>query len=645
MAISTILQIADQMTGPLRSIHAANLAVLEDFREMGSQTITVDAEQATKEIAGMAEELMDAGEAQDTLRDKLRETSEEQERFNDSLGRGQRQTESFSGSVQKLVKAFAGFAGFSAMKGYVTDAMAAFDVQNNAEKQLKTVLYNVQAAPGAFDSLAATASNIQGHTIYGDESMLAGAGEIATYISDTAAIEKVMGTLTNYAAGMSGGGELNPQQMVEYATQLGKALNGTYDGLKDRGFELTKAQQKIIETGTDMEKALVIDDVINQSWANLAEQMANTPQGQIIQFKNNLGDISEVVGGRVYPAVMELFSAANQNMPQIESAMMIFADGAALVVYGLSEIVSAAGSVYAVIADNWGIIGPIVYGAAGAFLVYNGVLLAHKGYLAMAAAWQSITATATTIMAIRAGTATAAQASFNMVLLASPITWFAGGVLLGVVALYSFIGMLNQAMGTTYSATGIIAGAFATMGTVIVRIFLWFGDIALGVLQGIAEAVDFVMDTDYAGAVAGWRENLSGFAKEKFDLSEAFGKGYDWGKALPEKLGKLNPLENLNLDKYQFDVGRMSLPEVSDPLGDIADDTGSIKKSLEISEEELKYLRDIAEREVINRFTTAEIKVEMHNNNQISGTDDLDGILDALEEKLYEGMIVAAEGV
>lgn len=183
------------------------------------------------------------------------------------------------------------------------------------------------------------------------------------------------------------------------------------------------------------------------------------------------------------------------------------------------------------------------------------------------------------------------------------------------------------------------------MGTVIVRIFLWFGDIALGVLQGIAEAVDFVMDTDYAGAVAGWRESLSGFAKEKFDLSEAFGKGYDWGKALPEKLGNINPLETLSLDKYQFDVGSMSLPEMADSLEEIADDTGSMKKSLEISEEELKYLRDIAEREVINRFTTAEIKIEMNNNNQISGADDLDGILDALEEKLYEGMTVAAEGV
>lgn len=80
-------------------------------------------------------------------------------------------------------------------------------------------------------------------------------------------------------------------------------------------------------------------------------------------------------------------------------------------------------------------------------------------------------------------------------------------------------------------------------------------------------------------------------------------------------------------------------------LDDISGDTGSIKKSLEISEEDLKYLRDIAEREVINRFTTAEIKVDMQNYNQVSSSMDLDGIADQLLDVVYDRMTVAAEGV
>jgi len=68
--------------------------------------------------------------------------------------------------------------------------------------------------------------------------------------------------------------------------------------------------------------------------------------------------------------------------------------------------------------------------------------------------------------------------------------------------------------------------------------------------------------------------------------------------------------------------------------------------NLEITEEDLKYLRDIAEQEAINRFTTAEIKVDMGGiNNNVSSNVDLDGMVTYLEEKLYETMEIAAEGV
>ena len=80
-------------------------------------------------------------------------------------------------------------------------------------------------------------------------------------------------------------------------------------------------------------------------------------------------------------------------------------------------------------------------------------------------------------------------------------------------------------------------------------------------------------------------------------------------------------------------------------VGKIAGDTGSIKESLDVAEEDLKYLRDIAERETINRFTTAEIKVDMTNNNNINSELDIDGIVEQLGDKLEEKMEVVAEGV
>ena len=65
-----------------------------------------------------------------------------------------------------------------------------------------------------------------------------------------------------------------------------------------------------------------------------------------------------------------------------------------------------------------------------------------------------------------------------------------------------------------------------------------------------------------------------------------------------------------------------------------------------MSEEDLKYLRDIAERDAINRFTTAEIKIDMGGvNNNVSSNTDLDGMISYLEDNLYNAMATAAEGV
>lgn len=91
---------------------------------------------------------------------------------------------------------------------------------------------------------------------------------------------------------------------------------------------------------------------------------------------------------------------------------------------------------------------------------------------------------------------------------------------------------------------------------------------------------------------------------------------------------------------YQLDPGAFEIPV----LDGIKNDTGKISKSLEVSEENLQYLRDIADRDTINRFTTAEIHVDMTNNNSITNTNDVDGIVTSLEIALEERLNAVAEG-
>ena len=81
------------------------------------------------------------------------------------------------------------------------------------------------------------------------------------------------------------------------------------------------------------------------------------------------------------------------------------------------------------------------------------------------------------------------------------------------------------------------------------------------------------------------------------------------------------------------------------PAGKTADNTGKMAESMEDAEEDMQYLRDIAEKDYVNKFTTAEIKLELNNTNHISKEVDADSFLDKLGEHLTEQVAIAAEGV
>ena len=81
------------------------------------------------------------------------------------------------------------------------------------------------------------------------------------------------------------------------------------------------------------------------------------------------------------------------------------------------------------------------------------------------------------------------------------------------------------------------------------------------------------------------------------------------------------------------------------PAGKTADNTGKMAESMEGAEEDMQYLRDIAEKDYVNKFTTAQINLELNNTNHISKEVDADSFLDKLGEHLTEHVAIAAEGV
>lgn len=206
----------------------------------------------------------------------------------------------------------------------------------------------------------------------------------------------------------------------------------------------------------------------------------------------------------------------------------------------------------------------------------------------------------------------------------------------------------------------------------IVRLFFDLVDTILSLLQSLAGAMDTIFGSDLSGAVQGWRDSLSNRVDEtfgrgeeimaqlnaedmhlgRFEYGKALAAGYRFGERIDESIANFDlsslfdtnvpsAVDYANLSNY----GIGGLGGIETGVDDIAGNTGAIKDSMDITEEELKYMRDIAEQEAINRFTTAEIHVEQTNHNTIKSGMDLDGVMTGLTDAVNEAVDIMAEGV
>lgn len=708
----------------------------------------------------------------------IRDNVDEQGRFNREIQEGTDYAGQLKGMIASAVGAFAGVAGIRKAFSFVQDCTEAFNTQLNAETQLISVLANMldedyvaqfelettadttgaineinaiqnsvdevvvpvsaesRALVAAFDQITEKASEIQSRGIYGDEAMIAAAAEFSTYFTDTDAITMMMDTLADYAIGMSGGGEIGSQEMVDYATNLGKIMSGAYDAMAKKGFELTDAQKAIIEgtatqeqivatlgeeyvnMSSDMQAAAAISQVIEESWAGLYESMSNTPEGKIIQLTNAWGDMKEVVGGQLYPYVLLFVDAITENWSTIEGVVSAITTGLEYLLGVLSWLMEGAINFAQVVIDNWSWISPIIYGIAGALAVYYGwqlavntINLVSKGIHILMAVAQMMHAAATGALTAATAAEIAAQNGLNAALYACPIVWIIVLIIALIALFYAAVAAVNKFAGTSVSATGIICGVFMVAAAFIGNLFvtlinfvidifvvLWnfiaafanfFGnvfndpvgaiarlffdlvDTILSLLQALASAIDTIFGSNLASSVQGWRDSLSGWVDEtfgqgeeimsqlnaedlhlgRFEYSSAWDAGYSFGEGIDESIANFDPSSLFGTtdipspEDYANSLTAGSLGGIGDGVGSIADNTGSIADSMDITEEDLKYLRDIAEQEAINRFTTAEITIEQTNHNNVSSGMDLDGVVSGLTDAVNEAVDIITEGV
>ena len=137
----------------------------------------------------------------------------------------------------------------------------------------------------------------------------------------------------------------------------------------------------------------------------------------------------------------------------------------------------------------------------------------------------------------------------------------------------------------------------------------------------------------------------------RFEYKDAWDAGYSFGQGIDESIAGFDPasLFDTNIpdagsyaDLSGYGAG---MEGIGSGIEDIAGNTGAMADSMEITGEELKYLRDIAEQEAVNRFTTAEVKIEQTNHNTIKNGMDLDGVMSGMTDMMNEAIDISTEGV
>jgi tape measure domain-containing protein len=254
-----------------------------------------------------------------------------------------------------------------------------------------------------------------------------------------------------------------------------------------------------------------------------------------------------------------------------------------------------------------------------------------------------------------------------------------GGIMV-VISFFKNLGLsvANIALGI-WNALGACASNIGTaFHNVISNVQGWFYNLlstALTVVAGICEALNKLpfVEFDYSGITSKASEYAAKSAEAYGNVEEyksvadafnegmstfdtfqdgwaanAFASGAAWGDGVADKVSGMfdfSALDSMGADSLDaFNLGN-DLDSIYGNTGDIANNTAATADALDIAEEDLAYLRDIAEREAINRFTTAEIKVEQHNENHIASELDVDGIMAAWTESFAEQLAVSAEGV
>lgn len=647
--ISTAINIADRMSGPIFSIiNAMDLMIdtmssVDTATSQGFDAAKIDETRRALDLAN--------AEMRDIYNGIHRNVQEQQE-FNNTVRQGTNAVDSMADKITGMVSAYVGIQSV----GKLVDLS---DEYTQTTARLNMINDGLQSTADLQDKIFASAQNSR-----------------AAYLQTADVVAKL--------ALRAGSVWESNEETIAFAETLNKAFvvaGASQEEMNSASLQLTQALGSGVLRGEELNAVFeaapnIIQTIADYLGVSIGEIREMASEGQIT---------ADVVKNAMLSSA-EKIDAQFQNMPMTWEQVWTGAMNQLL--YASQPLLQFIN----LLAQNWSTLEPIVLGVAAAVGLYVIALGAYKAVAAASAVTGAVHAASVALQSGATFTATAAQYGFNAALLACPLTWIVIAIIAVIAAVYALTAAFNKATGASVSATGLIMGAFAVLGAFLINTFVvpvqnkfamfanfignlfndpvaavkvLFYDMAqtvIGYILNMARAIETIinkipgvqvditsgLDNFYSQIEdasqkvkdeSGWVEYVQ--KMDFIDYSDAANAGYEFGQGIEDKIGGFfgEDLNGMGIDTGAFGT------DMSDVPGGVNDIAQNTKDSVDISDEELRYLHDLAEQDVINRFTTAEIRVDMVNNNNVSSQMDLDGIVDYVATGVYNAMEQAAEGV
>lgn len=179
----------------------------------------------------------------------------------------------------------------------------------------------------AMDRIRKLTAQQQRTGVIGDEIQLAGAQELAIHLTNVESLEKLIPVMNDLTAKQQGF-KATQEGAASVAAMLGKAMDGNVMMLERAGIKFSEVQKKIMQTGTEEQRAATLAEVLKEKVGGMNEALANTPEGRVVQLNNAYGDLQERLGGMwtnlkdtLYPVFDGLIEKANGLIDTLEGKM------------------------------------------------------------------------------------------------------------------------------------------------------------------------------------------------------------------------------------------------------------------------------------------------------------------------------------